>query len=100
MLVSLEPEITEQSGSWFVGRASSGIEIWGDALLKNGLGIRQIKDIGLRVGFSRNLQDDRGSEIGGGLSVRAMKFDVEYALISRQGAPFGLTHRWGFSARF
>jgi len=100
VLVSLEPEMTKQSGAWSVGRASAGIEIWGDSLLKNGLGIRHIRDVGLRAGISRDLQDNQGSEIGGGLSVRAMKFDVEYALISRQGTSFGLTHRWGFSTRF
>lgn len=100
ILISFEPEMTEQSGSWYVGRASAGIEIWGSGLLKNGLGIPHIKDVGIRAGVSRDLKDNLGSDIGGGLSIRASKFDIEYALISKQGAALGLTHRWGFSTRF
>lgn len=100
ILISVEPEMTEQSGSWYVGRASGGIELWAAGLLKNGLGIPYIKDVGIRAGVSRDLQDNLGSDIGGGLSIRAEKFDIEYALISKQGATLGLTHRWGFSTKF
>ena len=95
LTVSAEPELSKQSGKMAVDRASGGLELRLNELIPKGIRLGKVSDISLRGGISRDLGDNAGGEMGGGLSIFFKNFSLDYALVSRQGV-LGLTHRWGF----